>query len=49
MLEPEVLAKVYTLRRMSDAMGGGNEAILPILERLSRTRDNQEFLDTLIK
>ena len=49
MLEPEVLAKVYTLRRMSDAMGGGNEAILPILERLSRTRNNQEFLDTLIK
>ena len=49
MLEPEVLAKVYTLRRMSDAMGGANEAILPILERLSRTRDNQEFLDTLIK
>ena len=49
MLEPEVLAKVYTLRRMSDAMGGGNEAILPILERLSRTRDNQEFLDTLVK
>ena len=49
MVEPEVLAKVYTLRRMSDAMGGGNEAILPILERLSRTRDNQEFLDTLIK
>lgn len=49
MVEPEVLAKIYTLRRMSDAMGGGNEAILPILERLSRTRDNQEFLDTLIK
>ena len=49
MLEPEVLAKVYTLRRMSDAMGGGNDAILPILERLSRTRDNLEFLDTLVK
>ena len=49
MLEPEVLAKVYTLRRMSDAMGGGNDSILPILERLSRTRDNQEFLDTLVK
>ena len=49
MLEPEVLAKVYTLRRMSDAMGGANDAILPILERLSRTRNNQEFLDTLVK
>ena len=49
LLEPEVLAKVYTLRRMSDAMGGANDAILPILERLSRTRNNQEFLDTLVK
>ena len=26
MLEPEVLAKVYTLRRMSDAMGGGKRS-----------------------
>ena len=32
-----------------DAMGGGQEAILPIIERLSRTRDNREFLDTLTK
>lgn len=48
-MDAETLAKVYTLRRMIDAMGGGNEAILPILERLSRTRTNQEFLDTLIK
>ncbi len=48
-MDAETLAKVYTLRRMIDAMGGGNEAILPILERLSRTRTNQEFLDTLVK
>lgn len=48
-LDAETLAKVYTLRRMIDAMGGGHEALLPILERLSRTRNNQEFLDTLIK
>ena len=48
-MDAETLAKVYTLRRMIDAMGGGNEAILPILERLSRTRTNEEFLDTLIK
>lgn len=48
-LDAESLAKVYTLRRMIDAMGGGHEALLPILERLSRTRNNQEFLDTLIK
>ena len=35
--------------RMIDAMGGGGEAILPIIERRSRTRDNREFLETLTK
>lgn len=49
LLDPETLAKVYTLRRMIDAMGGGYDAILPIIERLSRTRTNQDFLDTLTK
>lgn len=49
LLDAESLAKVYTLRRMIDAMGGGQEAILPIIERMSRTRDNREFLDTLTK
>ena len=49
LLDAETLAKVYTLRRMIDAMGGGYEAILPIIERLSRTRNNHEFLETLTK
>lgn len=49
LLDPETLSKVYTLRRMIDAMGGGSEAILPIIERMSRTRDNREFLETLTK
>ncbi len=49
LLDPETLAKVYTLRRMIDAMGGGYDAILPIMERLSRTRTNQDFLDTLTR
>jgi transcription termination factor Rho len=49
LLDAETLAKVYTLRRMIDAMGGGQEAILPIIERMSRTRDNREFLETLTK
>ncbi|MFN8442498.1 MAG: transcription termination factor Rho [Caldilineaceae bacterium] len=49
LLDAESLAKIYTLRRMIDAMGGGQEAILPIIERMSRTRDNREFLDTLTK
>ena len=49
LLDAESLSKVYTLRRMIDAMGGGSEAILPIIERMSRTRDNREFLETLTK
>ncbi len=49
LLDSETLAKIYTLRRMIDAMGGGHEAILPIIERMSRTRDNREFLETLTK
>ncbi len=49
LLDAETLSKVYTLRRMIDAMGGGGEAILPIIERMSRTRDNREFLETLTK
>lgn len=49
LLDAETLAKVYTLRRMIDAVGGGNEATLPILERLSKTRNNLEFLETLTR
>jgi transcription termination factor Rho len=49
LLDAETLSKVYTLRRMIDAMGGGGEAILPTIERMSRTRDNREFLETLTK
>ena len=49
LLDSETLAKIYTLRRMIDAMGGGHDAILPIIERMSRTRDNREFLETLTK
>lgn len=49
LLGTENLAKVYTLRRMIDAMGGGYDAILPIIERLSKTKNNRDFLDTLTK
>jgi transcription termination factor Rho len=49
LLDSETLAKIYTLRRMIDAMGGGHDAILPIIERMSRTRDNREFLETLTR
>ena len=47
LLDPEILTKVYTLRRMIDAVGGSQEAILPILERLSKSANNTEFLAKL--
>ncbi len=47
LLDPEILTKVYTLRRMIDAVGGSQEAILPILERLSKSADNNDFLTKL--
>ncbi len=49
LLDPETLNKVWTLRRMVSALGGGPEAAIPVLERLSKTRDNAEFLATLNK
>ncbi len=47
LLDKETLQKVWTLRRMVDALGGGEEALPPLLERLSRSRSNAEFLETL--
>ena len=49
LLDRETLQKVWTLRRMISAIGGGEEAIVPILERLRKTRNNREFLATLTK
>lgn len=48
LLDPEVLKRVWTLRRMIDTIGG-NESTEPILERLGKTKDNAEFLATLSK
>jgi len=48
MLPPLVMNKVWTLRRMIDTIGG-LEATEPILERLAKTRSNEEFLATLNK
>jgi transcription termination factor Rho len=47
LLEPSTLQKVWTLRRMIDALGGGLDAAQPVMERLGRTSDNEEFLTTL--
>jgi transcription termination factor Rho len=47
LLEKDVLARVWTLRHMINAVGGGEEALESILERLPRTASNQEFMSTL--
>lgn len=47
LIEDVTLQKVWTMRRMIDALGGGMDALQPLLERLSRTRTNDEFLSTL--
>jgi transcription termination factor Rho len=48
LLEADVLARVWTLRRMIDTIGG-LESVEPVLERLSKTKNNAEFLATLNK
>jgi transcription termination factor Rho len=47
LLSRDVLSRVWTLRRMIDALGGGAEAVEPVLDRLSKTRGNAEFLASL--
>jgi transcription termination factor Rho len=49
MLDPETTDRLWTMRRMVDALGGGLEAFEPILDRLTRTKNNAEFLDSLRK
>ncbi len=50
LLDQETLSRVWTLRRMLDALRQtGEEPIIPVLERMARTRNNQEFLATLNK
>jgi transcription termination factor Rho len=48
LLEPELLQKVWTLRRMIDAIGG-SDALEAVLTRMAKTRTNKDFLDTLAK
>ena len=49
LIDPDDLSKVWTLRRMITAVGGGSEATEMILERLPKTTNNEEFLATLNK
>jgi len=47
LLGPEKLRHAWTIRRMTDAMGGGDEAIVPLLDQMRRTGSNAEFLASL--
>ena len=49
LIEDDLLQRVWTLRRMMDMMGGGADAIEPVIARLSKTKTNKEFLMTLNK
>lgn len=49
LLDEDTLSRVWTLRRMMDMLGGGPDALEPVIPRLIKTRDNKEFLATLNK
>ncbi len=49
LLGPDELSRVWTLRRMITAVGGGPEATEMVLERLPKTANNADFLATLNK
>ncbi len=49
LLDDETLARVWTLRRMIDMLGGGEDALEPVIQRLQKTRTNKDFLATLNK
>lgn len=49
LLNEKDLNRVWTLRRMINAIGGGPEATELVLSRLSKTESNAEFLTTLHK
>jgi transcription termination factor Rho len=48
LLPPDVLAKVWTLRRMLSALGEEDSLEL-LLNRLAKTKSNKDFLDTINK
>ncbi len=49
LLDPSVLAKIISIRRMFDALGERNEATEMILGQMAKTKSNQEFLDKIGK
>ena len=49
LLTEEVLSKVWIIRSMIDQMGGGTEAVKPLLGYLGKTKSNKDFIQTLNK
>lgn len=49
LLEAKVLKKVITLRHMLSLLGGMEERTQAVIDRLSKTKDNKEFLESLNK
>jgi transcription termination factor Rho len=49
LLDDETLSRVWTLRRMIDMLGGGEDALEPVIQRMQKTKTNKEFLATLNK
>jgi len=49
LLGEDVLSKMWTLRNMVDQMGGGTEAIKPLLAYMAKTKNNKELIETLGK
>ncbi|MEO8082734.1 MAG: transcription termination factor Rho [Ardenticatenales bacterium] len=47
LLPADTLARVWLVRRMIDMIGGGNEAAESVIDRLQRTKTNEEFLSTI--
>jgi len=49
LLDEETLSKVWTIRNMIDSMGGGIEALGPLLSYMGKTKNNKEFCEKLNK
>jgi transcription termination factor Rho len=49
LLEPTVLAKIVSIRRMFDALGENTEVTEMILGQMTKTKNNKEFLDKIGK
>ncbi len=47
LIDEETLPRIWTLRRMLAAIGGGPEEIELVIERMAKTKTNRDFLNTL--